>query len=50
MEFHGLILVRGKISISGTGFKVFGGMMAANMNGGGRTCSRRDAVLMAPRT
>ena len=34
MEFHGLILVRGKISISGTGFKVFGGMMAANMNGG----------------
>jgi hypothetical protein len=44
MEFHGLILVRGKISISGTGFKVFGGMMAANMNGGTSSISGNSVL------
>lgn len=32
-EFHGLIIVRGRVSISGTGTKIFGAMLAANMNG-----------------
>jgi hypothetical protein len=32
-EFHGLVIVRGRVSFSGTGTKVFGAVLAANTGG-----------------
>jgi hypothetical protein len=46
-QFKGLIIVRGRFRVSGTGVRVQGGVMAANVNGGANTIIGNSQLIFS---